>query len=120
MKAALSIVLAGLLVTTQLKQVFAQAAQQDSTTAEALLVQEPETSHLIRVPTPTATTALLWQPALKDHSFTDSLLSHRAVPGNQSNDSSEGFEVIVWVLLVAALVVGLYLLVNNFRFPLLT
>jgi len=38
MKAALSIVLAGFLVTTPLKLVLAQAAQQDSTTADASLV----------------------------------------------------------------------------------
>ena len=62
MRAAVSVVLAGLLVTTPLKQVLAQAAQQDSTDAETSLVREQGSQPVIRVPALTPETALLWQP----------------------------------------------------------
>ena len=60
MRATLSIVLAGLLVTTPLKQVLAQAAQQDSTTADTSLVREQRSQPIIRVPALTPEATLLW------------------------------------------------------------
>ena len=58
MRATISLVLATALVTTPLKMVLAQAAQQDSTRAETSLV--PETSHVVRVTALTPEAALLW------------------------------------------------------------
>ena len=102
MKAALSIVLAGLLVTTPVKLVLAQAAEQDSTTADASLVQAPESSHLIRVPALTATTALLWQPALENHSVQEA-----------SWDWPKGVKVVLIVILSIGLAVLLYFLLKE-------
>ncbi len=61
MRAALSIVLAGLLVTTPLKQVVAQVEQQDSTN-----VQDQRGTRLIRVPEVNPETAMFWRGGVID------------------------------------------------------
>ena len=60
MKAALSIVLAGLLVTTPLKQVFAQAAQQEAATVQQDAPPDSSGHRLIGVPSVTDNTSRLW------------------------------------------------------------
>ena len=108
MRAVLSIVLAGLLVTTPLKQVLAQAAQQDSTTAETSVERE----RVVRVPPLTRETALLWQPLAEKRpgAFAEPSLSNRdAVPGWR--DWSDEKKVI----LVAAVVVAVLLIVFCFE-----
>ncbi len=61
MRAVLSIVLAGLLVTTPLKQVVAQVEQQDSTN-----VQDQRGTRLIRVPEVNPETAMFWRGGVID------------------------------------------------------
>ena len=75
MRAALSIVLAGLLVTTPLKQVLAQADQQEAVSVQRTASPDSSGHRLIRVPPVTDNTARLWQhrvsPSPADPLFTD-------------------------------------------------
>ena len=67
MKAALSIVLAGLLVTTPLKLVLAQASHQEAATVQQTTAQDSSsTAGLIRVPPVTDKTAQLLEPSTKE------------------------------------------------------
>ena len=110
MKAALSIVLAGLLVTLPIKQVLAQAAQQDSTTAETSLVREQGSQPVIRVPALTPKTALLWQPFAENPpgDFVEPSLSERDAVDRWQE---AGFSTAQNVALVLALVVIIVLIV---------
>ncbi len=62
MKTALSIVLAGLLVTLPLKQVLAQAAEQEAATVQQTAPPDSSGHRLIRVPPVTDNTSRLWEP----------------------------------------------------------
>jgi len=62
MKAALSIVLAGLLVTTPLKLVLAQAAQQEAVSAQQTAPPDSSGHRLIGVATRDRHTSRLWEP----------------------------------------------------------
>ena len=113
MKAALSFVLAGLLVTTPLKLVLAQAAQQDSTTVHTTsLDNNPDAARLIHVPDVTPATAALWQPLLRSVPKGDSLLV-----GADLRQDGGGIRTAVTVVIVLALVVIAILLLypTNYR-----
>lgn len=106
MKAAASIALAGFLVALPITQVVAQAAQQDSTTADASPVPEARSQHALGVPALTPATALLWQPTAENRAgiFGEPSLSNPApVPGW----SDWSCKKRVWVVggIVAGLVV---------------
>ena len=62
MKAALSIVLAGLLITLPITQVLAQAGQQDSTTTVASFVPEERPQPVLGYPALNYGAVLVWQP----------------------------------------------------------
>ena len=108
MRAAISIVLAGLLVTLPIKQVLAQAAQQDSTNAETSLVREQGSQPVIRVPALTPENALLWQPIAENRAriLGEPLLSNRDAVSGWSDWSTEKkvLVVVVAIVLVAAAV----------------
>ena len=63
MRAAVSIILAGTLVTAPIKQVLAQVERQDSTNAEAA---DQRGTRLIRVPELSAETAPFWRGGVID------------------------------------------------------
>ncbi len=107
MKAARSVVLAGLLVILPVEQVLAQAEQQDSTTPEASLVQEPGPQPVIRVPALAPETPPPWR------SFAEKPLGMFAEPSLSNRDA-----VVDWsdwsdekkLLVVIAVGVGLLLI----------
>ena len=107
MKAAASIVLAGLLVALPITQVAAQTVRQDSTTADASLVVQERSQHGLGVPALTPATAALWQPIAENPAglFVDPSLSNPTpIPawGEWSTEKR------VWV--VGGIVVGLMVL----------
>ncbi len=103
MKVAVSIVLAVSLVALPITRVLAQAAPQDSTTAETSLVPEARSRPVLGVPALTPERALLWQP-IAENRGEPSLSNPAPVPG--WDDWST--EKRVWV--VGGIVVGLMVL----------
>ncbi len=103
MKGAVSIVLAVSLVTLPITQVVAQAAPQDSTTAEASSVPEEGSQPVLGVPVLTPERVLLWQPIAENRGEPSSS-SPAPVPGW----SDWSTEKRVWV--VGGIVVGLVVL----------
>ena len=107
MKAALYVVLVGLLVILPIEQVLAQAEQQDSTTPEASLVQEQGPRPVIRVPALAPETPPPWR------SFAEKPLGMFAEPSLSNRDA-----VVEWsdwsdekkLLVVIAVGVGLLLI----------
>ncbi len=107
MKAARYVVLAGLLVIMPVKQVLAQAEQQDSTAAEASLVQKQGPQPVIRVPGLTPETPPPWR------SFAEKPLEMFAEPSLSNRDAVVGWSD--WsdekkLLVVIAVGVGLLLI----------
>ncbi len=107
MKAARSVVLAGLLVILSVEQVLAQAEQQDSTTAEASLVQKQGPQPVIRVPGLTPETPPPWRSFAEKplEMFAEPSLSNRDVVVGWSDWSDEKK-----LLVVIAVGVGLLLI----------
>ena len=107
MKAVSSILIAVSLLTLPITQVLAQAAPQDSATAEASLVAEGRSQPTLRVPSLTPERALLWQPIAENRA---------SVLGEPS--SSNPTPVPAWadwstekrVVVVGGIVVGLVVL----------
>ena len=67
MRAAVSVLLLGALLTTPIKQVLAQVEQQDSTNVVAASIgADQRSTRLIRVPEVNATTALFWRASMID------------------------------------------------------
>ena len=104
MKAALSIVLAGLLVTTPLEQVFAQAAQQEAVSVQ----QTPDSSghRLIGVPPVTANTSRLWEPLASKNVFAEIFAEDGSITGPAPiPDGAKAVIIVVGVLLALALLI---------------
>ena len=80
MKAALSIVLAGLLVTTPPKMVLAQAAQQEAVSVQQNTAPDRSSHRPIRVPPITDGTAPLWRPLRTHDNLADALPDGRTMP----------------------------------------
>ena len=78
MKAALSIVLAGLLVTLPIKQVLAQAVQQEVGSEQQ--TAPPDGHRLIGVPPVTDNTSRLWQPLAGKDAIADILAEDGSIP----------------------------------------
>ena len=107
MRKAISVVLAGLLVILSVEQVLAQAEQQDSTTAEASLVQKQGPQPVIRVPALAPETPPPWR------SFAEKPLGMFAEPSLSNRDAVVGWSD--WsdekkLLVVIAVGVGLLLI----------
>ena len=103
MRAALSVVLATALVTTPLKLVLAQAAQQDSTTVHTTsLGTNPGAALVIRIPEVTAATAALWQPMVRSVPIGDSFPTGADL--RQDDDGLSAGTVVVIVLGISLLV----------------
>lgn len=103
MKAAFSMVLAASLVTLPITQALAQAAPQDSPTAETSLVPEERSRPVLGAPALTPERALLWQPIAESRGR-PSLSDPAPAPG--WDDWSK--EKRVWV--VGGIFVGLVVL----------
>jgi hypothetical protein len=109
MKAALSIVLAGLLITLPAEQVLAQAAQQ-----EAVSVQQTEPSdpaaRLFRVPPLTENSALLLGASSERAQLEPSLSNRYAVPGWSDWSNGKRALVVVGVIVAAYVVIAVIVL----------
>ena len=85
MRRAISIVLAAILVTTPLKMVLAQAAQQEAVSVQQTVPPDSSGHRLIGVPPVTDNTSRLWQPFAAENppgNFVESSLSTKdAVDG---------------------------------------
>ena len=112
MKAALSIVLAALLIILPVEQVLAQAAQQ-----EAVSVQQTESpegaAHLFRVPPLTENSARLLRTSsdrtLLDTDFWDAAL----VQEGGMEDWALGWKILAITAIAAAILVGIYYLIQD-------
>ncbi len=114
MKAALSIVLAGLLVTTPLKLALAQAAQQEAGVSEQQAAP-PDSSgqRLIGVPPVTNNTSRLWEPLAGKDAIADIFAEDGLIPGPAAAPiSKDAKTAIIVVAVLAAVVIGLVLIVN--------
>ena len=112
MKTALSIVLAGLLVTTPLKQVFARAAQQEAVSVQQTAPTDSSGQRLIGVPPVTDNTARLWEPLASEDAIADIFAEDGLIPGPAAAPISREAEIIIGVAVVAAVVIVLVLIVN--------
>ncbi len=101
MRTAVSVLLAGLLVTLPIKQVFAQAAQQEAVSIQ----QTPDsTTHLIRVPVLTPETALLWQPIAENRAR---IITEPSLSAIDPDDWWVGWAVLGVALLVVVILLWL-------------
>ena len=109
MKATASIVLAGLLVALPITQVAAQVARQDSTTADASLVVQERSQHVLGVPALTPATAVLWQPIAEKRAglFAEPSLSNPAPVPGWDEWSTEKRVLVVGSIVVGLMVLGL-------------
>ena len=113
MRAALSIVLATALVTTPLKQVFAQAAQQESVSVQQDAPPDSSGYRLIGVPPATNNTSRLWSTpsdrTLPNTEFADALLVQQDDPGTAWWNGLSTAEQVVFFLgliVVSGAIVG--------------
>ena len=109
MKAAAPIVLAGLLIALPITQVLAQTERQDSTTADASLVPEERSQHVLGVPALTPATAVLWQPTAENRAgiFGEPLLSYPAPVPEWGEWSTEKRVLVVGGIVVGLMVLGI-------------
>ena len=113
MRAALSIVLATALVTTPLKLVLAQAAQQEAVSVQQTVPPDSSGQRLIGVAPVTDNTSRLWEPLASEDAFADifaedgSLATPAPMP--------KGVRIVLTFIAVVAIVVvvlgGLVLLI---------
>ena len=113
MKAALSIVLAGLLVTLPIKQVLAQAVQQEVGSEQR--TAPPDGHRLIGVPPVTDNTSRLWEPLASEDAFADIFAEDGSLAG--PTPIPKGAEIAIYIVvglvLVAALLIGLLVLFSD-------
>ena len=115
MKAALSIVLAGLLVTTPLKLVLAQAAEQEAATVQQTASPDSSGHRLIRVPPVTDKTARLWEPLASEDALADVFAKDGSLPDRAPRDIPKAVKIPLYFIAVVAITVvvlgGLLLLI---------
>ena len=117
MKAALSIVLAGLLVTLPIKQVLAQAVQQEVGSEQR--TAPPDGHRLIGVPPVTDNTSRLWQPLAGKDAIADIFAEDGSIPGSApaaTPISKDARTTIIGLAALAAVVIGLLLILNSIEF----
>ena len=111
MKAALSVVLAGLLATLPLKQVLAQAEQQEAATVQQTASPDSSSHRLIRVPPVTDNTARLWQPLASEGGLADIFAEDGSIP--VPPPMPKGAKIVLYALAalaIMAVVLGALLL----------
>ncbi len=108
MKAALSIVLAGLLVTTPLKLVLAQAAQQQTISGQQTTAPDSSSHRPIRILPITDRTAPLWRPLRTHDNLADALpdgrTMHLAPLSTFAVPAVSAWKVVVGVVVVIVLI----------------
>ncbi len=107
MRAALSIVLAGLLVTAPLKLVLAQAAQQEAVSVQQTVPPDSSGHRLIGVPPVTDNTSRLWEPLASKDALVDIFAyddSETRVAAPQEFGGGGGATVLLVVVMLSLLV----------------
>ncbi len=94
MKAALSIVLAGLLVTTPLKLALAQAAQQEAVTVQQTVAPDSSGHRLIGAATRDRHTSRLWEPLASKDVIADIFAEDGSIPGSAPRDMTRGQKML--------------------------
>ena len=112
MKAVLSIVLAGLLVTTPLKLVLAQAAQQEAVSVQQTAPPDSSGHRLIGVPPVTDNTSRLWEPLAGKDALAGIFAEDGSIPGPAPipKGAKIAIYIVVGLVILAALLFGLLLL----------
>ena len=115
MRVAVSLVLATTLVTTPLKLVLAQAAQQQTISGQQTTAPDSSSHRPIRVPLITDRTAPLWRPLRTHDNLADALpdgltmhlapLSTFAVPAVSAEEVAAGVAVAIVLILLVAFVI---------------
>jgi len=113
MKAALSIVLAGLLVTLPIKQVLAQAVQQEVGSEQR--TAPPDGHRLIGVPPVTDNTSRLWEPLASEDAFADIFAEDGSITGPAPipKGAKIAIYVVVGLLALALLILVICLIPGN-------
>ena len=116
MRKALSIVLAGLLVTLPVEQVLAQAEQQEAMSVQQT-VPPDDAAGFFRVPPLTQNSALLFSTssdrALLDTPFADAPLAQQEPDGGWWGGLDMHWRILMVVAFAAVTITSLYLIVRN-------
>ncbi len=119
MKAALSIVLAGLLVTTPLKMVLAQAAQQEAVRVQQTAPPDSSGHRLIGVPPVTDNTSRLWEPLAGKDGIADIFAEDGSIPGSAPAatpiSTHDARTAIIGLVVLATVVIGLVQILKSIR-----
>ncbi len=109
MKAALSIVLAGLLVTTPLKLALAQAAQQEAVSIQQTAPPNSSGHRLIGLPPVTDNIARLWEPLAGKDAIADIFAEDGSIPGPAPRDMARGAKDVAIYIVVGLVITALVL-----------
>ena len=109
MKAALSIVLAGLLVTTPLKLALAQAAQQEAVSVQQTAPPDSSGHRLIRVASRDRHTSRLWEPLAGKDAIADIFAEDGSIPGSTPRDMTRGAKDVAIYIVVGLVITALVL-----------
>ena len=116
MKAALSIVLAGLLVTTPLKLVLAQTAQQEAVSVQQTVPPDSSGQRLIGVPPVTDNSSRLWEPLAGKDALAGIFAEDGSILGPAPRAIPRGARIVLTALAViaaTAVVLGVLFLLAN-------
>ena len=119
MRRAISVILAAILVTTPIKLVLAQTAQQEAVSVQQTAPPDSSGHRLIGVPPVTDNTSRLWRNpsdrALLDTEFADALLVQEDDPGTAWwNGLSTEWKVVTVLVVIAVAAVVVYLIIKDF------
>ncbi len=110
MKAALSLVLAGLLVTTPVKLALAQAAEQEAAAVQQTAPPDSSGHRLIAVPPVTDNTSRLWEPLASEDALAgifayDDSKTRVAAPQELAGGAGASLVAVVLVSLLLVVIV---------------
>ncbi len=109
MRAALSVVLATALVTTPLKLVLAQAAQQEAVSVQQTAPPNSSGHRLIGLPPVTDNTSRLWEPLAGKDAIADIFAEDGSMPGPALRDMPRGAKDVAIYIVVGLVITALVL-----------
>ncbi len=109
MRAALSLMLATALVTTPLKLVLAQAAQQEAVSVQQTAPPDSSGHRLIGVATRDRHTSRLWEPLASKDVIADIFAEDGSIPGPAPRDMARGVKDVAIYIVVGLVITALVL-----------
>ncbi len=113
MRRAISVILAAVLVTTPIKLVLAQAAEQEAVSVQQTAPPDSSGHRLIGVPPVTDNTSRLWEPLASEDAFADIFAEDGSLA--RPTPMPKGVRIVLTFIAVVAIVVvvlgGLVLLI---------